>query len=266
MTKLSLFSLLTAVILAAVTATAAMAKEQPSKTWTASRGAHLRVAPSSQSPIVTSVPKDAVLTSFQPCARGWCAVEYKGIRGWIYDVFLFEQARKTNSAAPAPEPLAKASLQKPSPAPVATKESARASYRVVGLGSEESLPIREGPLDSTRVIGTLSPALNGIAGLETCLRKWCLIEHNGTRGYVQSRFLGRSQDARTPRYGINGEANLKVFNFGGSDADVVGEIPFYAGGIVPIGDCNGEWCHVRYLGLVGFVDARRLRPETSPQG
>ena len=58
---------------------------------------------------------------------------------------------------------------------------------------------------------------------------------------------------------------MKVFSFGGSDADIVGEIPYYAVGVAPIGDCNGEWCHVRYLGLVGFVDARRLRLEASPQ-
>ena len=260
MTKLSLFSLLTAVILAAVTLSPATAKEQPPKTWTASRAAHLRVAPSSQSPVVASVPKDAVLTSFQPCARGWCAVEYKGIRGWIYDVYLVGQLGKAVPAAPA-------SLQRPSSAPVATvKESRRISYRVIGLGVEESLPIREGPLDTARVLGALSPAAKGIAGLETCIRQWCLIEHDGVRGYVRSRFLGRSEEVSSPKYGIDGEANLKVLSFGASDADVVGEIPFYAAGIVPIGNCNGEWCHVRYLGLVGFVDTSRLRPETSPEG
>ena len=59
---------------------------------------------------------------------------------------------------------------------------------------------------------------------------------------------------------------MKVFSYGARDADVVGEIPFYASGIVPVGDCNGEWCHVRYLGLVGFVDTLRLRSQTSPQG
>jgi len=270
-TKLSrtllLGSLLAVVVLAAITAPQAMAKEQPYKTWKAATAAHLRSAPSSQSPVIASVPKDAMLTSFQPCARGWCAVDYKGFRGWIYDVSIVEQLpAKTIPPAPAPQPLAKASLQRPSPAPVATaKESPRTSYRVVGLGFEESLPIREAPLDTARVIGALSPASNGITGLETCMRQWCLIDYNGVMGYVRSRFLGRSEQVPSPRYGVDGESNVKVLSFGGSDADVVGEIPFYAVGIVPIGGCNGEWCHVRYLGLVGFVDTRRLRPETSPR-
>jgi len=240
-------------------------------TWTASQAAHLRSAPSSQSPVIASVPKDAVLTSFQPCARGWCAVEYKGIRGWIYDVYLVEQSAKTVSQAPPapPPPFAKAALQRPSAAPgpvAAAKESPRISYRVIGLAAEESLPIREAPLDTAPLIGGLSPDANAIAGLETCKRQWCLIEHDGVRGYVRSRFLGRAGDAPSPKYGVDGESNVKVFSYGAPDADVVGEIPFYAGGIVPVGDCNGEWCHVRYLGLVGFVDTRRLRPQTSPQG
>jgi SH3-like domain-containing protein len=268
---LSLFSLHAVLVLAAVTASAATPKEQPSQTWKASRGAHLRSAPSSQSPVIASVPKDAVLTSFQPCAKGWCAVEYKGIRGWIYDVYLVvEQSANTVwQVPPAPPPFAKAALQRPSAAPAhvaAAKESPRISYRVIGLGAEESLPIREAPLDTAPLIGALSPAANAIAGLETCKRRWCLIEHDGVRGYVRSRFLARAGDAPSPKYGVDGEANVKVFSYGAHDAEIVGEIPFYAGGIVPVGDCNGDWCHVRYLGLVGFVDTRRLRPQTSPQG
>ncbi len=265
--NLSLLSLLAAVAL--VAASPAIAKAQPSKTWKASKAAHLRSAPSNQSPVIASVPKDAMLTSFQPCSRGWCAVDYKGFRGWIYDVYIVEQPGKAvPPAPPPPQPLAKASLQRPSAAPMATaREGMRTSYRmIIGLGAEESLPIRVGPLDTARVIGALSPAANNIAGLEPCMRQWCLIEHNGARGYVRSRFLGRTEVARSPRYGVDGEPDLTVFSFAGSDADVVGEIPFYAGGIVPIGDCNGEWCHVRYLGLVGFVDTRRLRPEALPRG
>ncbi|HWJ20294.1 MAG TPA: SH3 domain-containing protein [Geobacterales bacterium] len=265
---LSLFSLLAVLVLAAVTASAAKPKEQPFQTWKAFRAAPLQSAPSSQSPVIASIPKNAVLTSFQPCTRGWCAVEYKGIRGWIYDIFIVEHsANPVAHVPPGPPRLTKAALQRPSatPAPVAAA-SLRISYRVIGLGAEESLPIREAPLDTAPLMGALSPAANAIAGLETCRRQWCLIEHDGVRGYVRSRFLARAGDAPSPKYGVDGESNMKVFSYGAPDADVVGEIPFYAGGIVPVGDCNGEWCHVRYLGLVGFVDTRRLRPQTSPQG
>ncbi len=266
-----LFSVSAAVVFVALIAPSAMAKDEPAKTWKVSKSAHLRGAPSSQSPVVASVPKDAVLASFQPCTKGWCAVEYKGIRGWIYDIFIVEMPGKAApvAAPPPPKPLARASLERlsPAPAPVAApKEGVRLSYRLIGLKAEESLAMREGPADTARVVGALSSSATGIAGLETCVRRWCLIERDGVRGYVQSRFLGRMEEAPSPRFGVEGEADVKVFSFGSTDADVVGEIPFYAGGIKPIGDCNAEWCHVRYLGLVGFVETGRLRPEASSGG
>lgn len=265
-----LFSVSAVLVFAAVTGSLAIARDEPPKTWKVSRAAHLRGAPSSQSPVVASVPKDAVVASFQPCAKGWCAVEYKAIRGWIYDVFIVEvPAKEAGAGTPSLQPVARASLQKPPPAsaPVAApKEGLRLSYRLIGLKAEESLLLREGPVDSARVVGALPSSATGVAGLETCVRRWCLIEHGGVRGYIQSRFLGRMEIPPAPKYGVEGDSHVKVFSFGSPDADVVGEIPFYARGIVPVGNCNAEWCHVRYLGLVGFVDTRRLRSEPYPEG
>lgn len=259
------------VLATAALAGPAIAKGQLSKTWKSSMAVHLRAAPTNQSAVIASVPKDALLTSLQPCAKGWCAVKYKGLRGWIFDVFIVEQSPKTAGALAAiAEPLAKASLQKPLPAspsaPAAVStEGAGASYRVIGLAADERLPLREGPLDTARVIAELPPDARGIAKLGTCRRPWCLVEHDGIKGYIQGRFLGRTV-VPSQRYGVEGETDMKVLGSASAEADVVGEIPYYASGIVPIGDCNGEWCHVRYLGLVGFVDARRLRPETPPKG
>ncbi len=254
-------------LLAFLIASPAIANEQPSWTWRAGSRGYLRSAPSGQSPIVASVPRGAMLTSLQPCAKGWCAVEYKGVRGWTYGVFVAEKPDETTTPAHAAEPLAKASLQRPSPAPSpSAKGRAGASYRVIGLGGEESLPVRKAPFAAAQVVNALSPATNDIAGLETCTRRWCFIEHNGVRGFVRTRFLARSDEASAPKYGVDGEPNLKVFSFASPDAEIIGEIPFYAEGIAPVGECSGQWCHVRYLGLVGFVDTHRLRPQTSPKG
>ncbi len=126
--------------------------------------------------------------------------------------------------------------------------------------------MREGPLETARVVGELSSSASGIADLKTSSREWRLIEHNGLKGYVQSRFLTYASEAPRQRYSIDGQESLKVLNFGGADAGVVGEIPFYATGIVPIGACNAQWCHIRYLGLVGWVDTHSLRLETDPEG
>ena len=245
----------------------AAAKDLPVKAWKAALAGHLHVAPNNGSPIVAVVPKDALLTPLQACTKGWCAVEYKGFRGWIYEIFI--AGHPAIDAAPLAAPqLAKAALLRPSPAhPLPAdepKEGASANYRLTGVASNENLPVRAAPLDTARVIGAIPADATNIAKLETCKRLWCLVERDGLKGYVQSRFIARD-GTPSRKYGVLGDAGLKVFNFAGPEAGVVGEIPYYASGIVPIGDCNGAWCHIRYLGLVGFVEARRLRLEPSPK-
>jgi SH3-like domain-containing protein len=252
-------------------ASPAPAKAPPSQSWKAATAAHLRSAPSGGSPAIAVIPRNALLSSSAPCAGVWCAVEYNGRRGWVYRQFLVQVALKPARAPVLPEqPAMEASLHlAPPPAEAPPQSSpedkAGAPYSLIGLSADGFLPMREGPLDSARIVGVLPSSASGIADLKTSLRQWRLVEHNGVKGYVQSRFLARSESA-AQRYRIDGSKDLKVFNFGGPDADIVGEIPFYAAGIVPIGECGAEWCHIRYLGLVGYVDMRGLRSEAEPAG
>lgn len=252
-------------------ASTAPAKAPPSKAWKAATAAHLRGAPSGGSPVIAVVPQNALLTSQAPCSGAWCAVEYNGRRGWVFRQFLVPADLQPARAPLLPEKPAMAASLNLDPAPAVAppqsppEDTAGASYSLIGLSADGFLPVREGPLDSARIVGVLPASANGIADLKTSVRQWRLVEHKGVKGYVQSRFLARS-DTAARRYGIDGSRDLKVFDFGGPDADVVGEIPFYATGIVPIGECGGDWCHIRYLGLVGYVDMRGLRPEVEPAG
>jgi SH3-like domain-containing protein len=267
---------LTGLVAVAVFASPAVGKGAPSKAWKVAIAAHLRAAPSGGSPVVAVIPKNALVASAVPCAGVWCAVEYEGKRGYLYRPYLAEPAPAAPTPARAlalPEQPAKEASLKFAPAPVEsaalaapTDEGVSVRYSLIGLSAEGFLPMREGPLDSARVVGVLSSSSSGIVDMKTNVRQWRLVEHNGVKGYVQSRFLARLGAAPAQRYGVAGAGNLEVFNFGAADADVVGEIPFYADGIVPIGECNAEWCHIRYLGLTGFVDMHGLRPETGPEG
>ncbi len=254
-------------------ASPALAKAPPSKPWKATSPAHLRSAPSSRAPSVAVIPRNTIIAATTPCAAGWCAVEFNGKRGWVFKAYLAEAAASPARAPVLPEkPALEASLTvspapAEAPAPVsAPEEGAGGAYSLIGLSANGVLPMREGPLDSARVVGVLSSSASGIADLKTSVRQWRLIEHNGVKGYVHSRFLARPADAPAQRYRVEGMEGLKVLSFGGADADVVGEIPFYASGIAPIGACNAQWCHIRYLGLVGFVDMRGLRPDAEPEG
>jgi SH3-like domain-containing protein len=257
----------------AAIASPALAKAlPPPKSWKAATASNLRSQPSSRAPSIAVIPRNTLVAAPGPCEHGWCPVDFKGKRGWVYKPQLVEAAQKPARAPVVPErPALPASLETPRApaetlAPSAPEETAGVSYSVIGLSASGVLPMREGPLDSARVVDVLPSSATGIADLKTSVREWRLVEHNGVKGYVQSRFLARSADAPTHRYSVEGMEGLKVFNFGGADAVIVGEIPFYAAGIVPVGDCNAQWCHVRYLGLVGFVDARGLHPDADPEG
>ncbi len=275
------FSLTAAFGLAAamILASPAAAKDAaPPKAWKSAIAAHLHSAPASQAPVIASIPVNAVLTSTQPCAKGWCLVQYKGARGWIYRNFIAETPVNAAPAAAAPAaPMVKAPMHKPAAAPQpaaaappvrlpAPQTGASATYRVIGLQPGESLPVREGPVDNEPMVGSLPSSASGITDLKTCVRQWCLVGHDGIKGYAQSRFLGRERQGPATRYSIAGDGNVKVFSFRSANADVVGEIPFFASGIVSVGDCNADWCHIRYLGLVGFVETRSLRQAPAPEG
>ena len=250
----------------------ASAKAPPSKHWKAVATTHLRSAPSGRSPVVASIPRNASVTALAPCTTGWCSIDYNGKRGWVHKPSLAESPLVRQARAPAlpAKPDVEASLrltppEAPAEAP-APEETNSISFRVAGLDATANLPMREGPLVGARIVGSLSASASGIAYLKTSVREWSLVDYNGVKGYVLSRFLAREAAEPRQRYGVQGEDSLKVFSFGGADADVVGEIPYYASGIAPIGECGAHWCHIRYLGLVGFVDSRALRKEAEPEG
>lgn len=252
----------------------ACAKEPPPKHLKAVETTPLRSAPSGRSPVVANIPRNASVTALAPCRTRWCSVDYNGKRGWVHKPSIAESPLVRQARAPAlpAKPDVKASLRliTPPEAPAAPasapEETNSISYRVVGLDASASLAIREGPLVGARIVGSLSASTSGILDLKTSVREWSLVEYRGVKGYVQSRFLARESAEPGQRYGVQGEDSLKVFSFGGADADVVGEIPYYASGIACIGDCDGRWRHIRYLGLVGFVDSRGLRKEAGPEG
>jgi uncharacterized protein YgiM (DUF1202 family) len=252
----------------------ALAKAPPSKHWKAVEMTHLRSAPSGRSPVVDIIPRDGSVTALAPCTKGWCSIDYNGRRGWVHKPSLAEPPLIRQEPAPAipAKPAMRASLRLTPPEPplaapaFAPEETNLMSYRVVGLNATANLPIREGPLVGARIAGSLSASASGIVDLKTSVREWSLVEYKGVKGYVQSRFLAREAPEPRQRYGVQGEDSLKVFSFGGADAEVVGEIPYYASGIACIGDCDGRWRHIRYLGLVGFVDSRALRQEAEPEG
>ena len=194
------------------------------------------------------------------------------MKGWIYRSYV------TETTEPLSDLSVSQTVQAPAtPVPVALEGSiadaggtadgkaekagnAR-NFSIVGLNASAWLGIQEQPSDTSPVLGSIPPNASGIEDLKNCVRQWCLVQYNGTKGFVLRRFLARPAEAQGSRYRIESIAlddTLGVFDFPGRDSRTVGAIPSYASGIVRIGDCDKEWCHIRYLGLVGWVSTSKL--------
>jgi uncharacterized protein YraI len=44
---------------------------------------------------------------------------------------------------------------------------------------------------------------------------------------------------------------------------ILGTIPSYASGIVPIGACNQSWCNIRFINITGWVRTKYLAAQKS---
>jgi SH3-like domain-containing protein len=56
---------------------------------------------------------------------------------------------------------------------------------------------------------------------------------------------------------------LEIFARPAEDAKILGTIPSYATGIVPIGTCNLSWCNIRFINITGWVRTKYLAAQRS---
>jgi SH3-like domain-containing protein len=137
-------------------------------------------------------------------------------------------------------------------------------YSLAGLGGANALPIFDKPDANAPILAWIPRDARNIEGLRKCQDRWCLVRWENATGWVARRHLADDAAARQLLQvkGLPVWSPLKVYDQPSEDAEEVGSIPSYATGVVPIGTCNQYWCHVRYLGVAGWVTARNLQPQT----
>jgi SH3-like domain-containing protein len=209
------------------------------------------------------------------CTRSFCYVRAGSLVGWIREEAIAkdhssgatsqETAPKDQTAAITPAlnntvPTATTATGQPGslepPGSVETK-----TYTLAGLSDDGGLAVRDGPADSAAILGWIPGNASSVEGLRKCVMKWCLVRYEGLTGWVARRHLADENTAANKRYQVNGVAlwgALDVVDYPGPEAEVVGHIPSYATGIVPIGNCDNNWCHIRYLGIAGWVAGKYL--------
>ena len=124
--------------------------------------------------------------------------------------------------------------------------------------------MREKPDGDSRILAWIPNGAKDVEGLRKCVEKWCLVRHANVSGWVVRRHLADVSVESTQMFqarGVELWGSLDVLDYPNANGNVVGKIPSYATGIVPIGGCDDDWCHVRYLGIAGWVSGQNLEPQ-----
>lgn len=252
--------------------------------------------PNEKMPVAGHLPPETdSVEGVAPCRRNWCYIRSGSLVGWLpQSAFVKSDAPVTaKSDAPAnvkAETLAvkttAAIVEKPAdtqegralnntvntatqaasinPAvPEAVEDSDRKTYVLAGLGGDAYLSMRERAEEGAPVVASIPGDAKTVEGMQKCARQWCLVRYRGQTGWVLRRHLADESLETSQTFQVNGVAMwsaLDVVDYPGQDAKVVGRIPSYATGIVPIGGCDKTWCHVRYLGIAGWVSGQYLAP------
>jgi SH3-like domain-containing protein len=233
--------------------------------------------PNERLPVAGSLPPEIeTVQGLGNCVRDWCYVRSGELVGWLRaEAFAVGDDAKDQSATASlatsddnkalikTEPTASHAIVQAAatlrPLDLETK-----SYTLAGLGGQSSLAMREQPDGTSRILGWIPNGANDVEGLRKCVEKWCLVRHGTVSGWVARRHLADVAVESTQMFQAKGMelwGSLDVLDYPNSQANVVGKIPSYASGIVPIGGCDDDWCHVRYLGIAGWVSGQYLEPQ-----
>jgi SH3-like domain-containing protein len=220
-------------------------------------------------------PETGEVEDLGTCRHKFCYIRSGPLVGWIAEDAITKEGsaeapaassvEQTAAVAAPPRDAAEATATQTAIHPDALPDLPGSieikSYTLAGLADDASLPVIETPEDGARILGWIPGNATSVEGLRKCVLKWCLVRYEGLTGWVARRHLADESIAAAKRYLVSGIAlwgALDVFDFPGNGAAVVGHIPAYATGIVPIGNCDKDWCHVRYLGIAGWVAGKYI--------
>lgn len=215
------------------------------------------------------------------CVQNWCYVRWGGLIGWlpqkalVLDEESADAEETTASLGEKPPQDAREAVDKTvttatradiDPAPVTQPLTGADAkfYALAGVGGDSSLPMHEKADGGSRILGWIPNNAKTIKGLRNCDGKWCMVRWENQSGWVAWRHLADESMEGTQTFQVSGLplwTPLDVLDQPSGDAAVVGTIPSYATGIVPIGGCDRTWCHIRYLGIAGWVSAAHLQPQ-----
>ena len=253
-----------------ITGTPTGKEENPSSVMgfakvTANVSVNLRKEPTTNSNILSSAPKDALLVVFNKNGS-WAEVQYNALNAYVHSDYIssITQTLPTDNnfppltfATPAPTKKPTATHQRPS----------QVLMNAVVATESGWLNMREFPQVGSAVLATLSKGTR--VSVYEKLSDWYGIEYNGKYGYVMRSFIV-AEGEQTPTPSLSGPAyvntqsgwlNLRVSPEVGSK--LVTTIPQYAN--LTVHSTQNNWSNVTYQNKSGYVMTMFLKAGNSPR-
>ena len=220
---------------------------------TASGSLNLRKSDSTNSSILTTIPRNATISVLE---RGttWSKVTYGGFIGYVMSKFL---TFGNTSATPVPTAV-------PVVTPVPTTVPNSGTARVTTASG--SLNLRKEPASGNNIIARIPR--NAIVQVLSISGTWTRVSYNGHTGYVMSTFLTYINNAgatatpavtavptipSTAAYArvTTASGSLNLRKAARSSASILTQIPQYT--VVAVEERLGTWTRVTYNGRTGYV-------------
>ncbi|MGF1619729.1 MAG: SH3 domain-containing protein [Rhodomicrobiaceae bacterium] len=157
--------------------------------------------------------------------------------------------------APAPDDRARG------PERQEVSHTARNTYALTEIYGRVFMPVQKDPDGTSQISGKIPFFARDIEALGQCFDGWCLIRRGAVQGWIRQRHLTDGPGVIDPRLQLEEVMPLDVLNVYSAptkEASVVATINRPATDIRPLETCNEDWCNVRYLDTVGWVDPRYL--------
>jgi SH3-like domain-containing protein len=138
---------------------------------------------------------------------------------------------------------------------------ARNTYALKEIYGQVFLPVQKNPDGTSQISGKIPFFARDIEALGKCVDDWCLIKRGAVQGWIRQRHLTDEPGVTEPRLQLEEVMpldSLNVYSAPTKEASVVARINRPATDIRPLEACNEDWCNVRYLNTVGWVDPRYL--------
>ncbi|MGB1237672.1 MAG: hypothetical protein ACPG4U_05640 [Pseudomonadales bacterium] len=153
----------------------------------------LQLLPETKTP-KTNLPIAAQCIKLYNCNQGVCLIDYRGNKHAISEQLLKENSAIQKRTDYCNKPVSVAKSQAPvtqTPTPkIVNQKSNQAFYRVVNVASDDRLNIRAQKHYKSKKLGSLASNASCIV-MKQCIKNWCLIEHNETKGWSNNRYLSQ---------------------------------------------------------------------------